>query len=689
MYFAYLLLLYYFSTERLLLVGRDKRSEVLGGLLPGDLIRDHGVDGRNNSINGASDLSSGVSLSESHRVVLDSVKVNSDTEGGSHLIVSGVSLTDGGRRVVDLGGNSGLSQLLGHLLGEGSELLLGRKRNNQNLGGGDSRGERQNTLGSGGILRSSPEAVLNQRVQDSADTERGLNDVGSVVSNVGGDGLLLDLEVGLVELGAGNFNTSNLGQDNLAGIKSLGKILKLALGSGLEPLLDGLGGLLEQRTELLLVVLADKLVLDQRSVQLLLNLQLDLGSSLVDGQIVGRSVSTADTLDPAVGGVQLSVPTVGGVMGHLVGHVLSESESVGVDTNLDQEQVDSSKEVTQSLVINETRVDGLTDSHLLDVGLTGGLDVLGQESQLDVSHLVESSVVLVKRVDVVLNLGHGELSDSQQTGSRRNLVSERLTDGGGGKGHLGVVAVQQLVEVEELTLGSLGSQEALELTGGANGSLEHEVELHGLLKRAAGDGVDNVVLLHDLAKLGAGKAVNLGKDGLKLLLDGVVELDGNNLLDLLLSLLGGLVLLDNLLLDASGLLVSLETGLEHLLDQMVGSEDLTGGKVSAHPVGKLVDVARGLEHLVGGQHGGVNLEHIVLEHKVISPRVDDPGLQSTSGRTVVVETGNSVVNLKRGGVKEPSLEDGIKSLSDELLLSGSGGHSRKSDGTSGERACVQ
>lgn len=664
-----------FDSFGLLLVGRVERSEVLGGLVPGNIVSGHNVDGGNDSVNRASNLSSGVSLSKSDRVVLDGVKVNSDTEGSSHLIVSGVSLTDRSGRVVNLGGESSLSQLLGHLLGERSQLLLRRKGNNEDLGGGHSRGERQNTLGSGGILGSSPEAVLNERVQDSANTERGLDDVGGVVTHVGGDGLLLNLDVRVVELGASNLNTGDLGKNNLAVVERLGKVLKLALGSGLEPLFNGLGSLLEQRAELLLVVLAHELVLNERLVELLLDLELDLGSGLVDRKIVGRSVSTADTLDPAVRGLELGIPTVSSVMGHLVGHVLSESESLGVDTNLDQEQVDSSNEVTESLVVDQSGLNGLADGKGLDVGLTGRLDVLGEESELDVLDLVESVVVLVEGIDKVLDLSHGELSDSQKARSGGNLVSERLADGGRGKGHLGVVAVKELVEVEELSLGSLGPKEALELSGGANGGLEHEVELHGLLKRSSGDGVDNLVLLHDLAKLGAGVAVNLGEDGLVLLLDVVVELDGHNLLHLLLSLLGGLVLLLGLLLDASGLLVALEPGLEHLLDQMVGSEDLARGQVSAHPVGKLVDVARGLEHLVGGQHGGVDLEHVVLEHKVVSPRVDNSGLEGASGRAVVVQTGNSVVDLKGGGVEESTLENSVKSLSVELLVCGSGGHS--------------
>lgn len=52
----------------------------------------------------------------------------------------------------------------------------------------------------------------------------------------------------------------------------------------------------------------------------------------------------------------------------------------------------------------------LTNSLLHNLGPTLALDTLGQKGENDVLDLVESSVTLVKRVNVVLNLSHGELS---------------------------------------------------------------------------------------------------------------------------------------------------------------------------------------------------------------------------------------------------------------------------------------
>lgn len=56
------------------------------------------------------------------------------------------------------------------------------------------------------------------------------------------------------------------------------------------------------------------------------------------------------------------------------------------------------------------RLDRLADGQLGDVGLAGGLDVLGQQAQLDVLDAFEPLVALVERVDKVLNLGHREFS---------------------------------------------------------------------------------------------------------------------------------------------------------------------------------------------------------------------------------------------------------------------------------------
>ena len=67
-------------------------------------------------------------------------------------------------------------------------------------------------------------------------------------------------------------------------------------------------------------------------------------------EIVCRPVGTADALHPTVGGEQLGVPAVAGVVRHLVGHVLAEAQALGVHADLQQEQLDAGNEVAQGLV---------------------------------------------------------------------------------------------------------------------------------------------------------------------------------------------------------------------------------------------------------------------------------------------------------------------------------------------------
>jgi len=58
----------------------------------------------------------------------------------------------------------------------------------------------------------------------------------------------------------------------------------------------------------------------------------------------------------------------------------------------------------------------------------------------------------------VLDLGHGELSNSEETLSRRDLVSERSTDLSGGEGDSTVVEFEESSKVDEVTLGGFGSE---------------------------------------------------------------------------------------------------------------------------------------------------------------------------------------------------------------------------------------
>ena len=274
------------------------------------------------------------------------------------------------------------------------------------------------------LSTTSPEAVLHQRVEDTANTERRLNDVGHKLAGVLNSLAELDGNRVLADLDLAVGNASNLKGDAAVVAQLLGKLLSLLLWCGHKSSLDSLGILLELRTKLLPLDIDLPLLDDKRGLTLLTHNQGSTGLLGVHAQIVGTSVGTANTLDPARAGEKLSVPAITSVVGHLVGHVLTETQLGHVDTNLLQELVNTGEEVTQSLVIHETFLNSLTNLDSSGFGLTRQLGITVEKDELNILNLVESVVLLAAlRVDEVLDLGHKELADSQQTGARGDLVT--------------------------------------------------------------------------------------------------------------------------------------------------------------------------------------------------------------------------------------------------------------------------
>ena len=274
------------------------------------------------------------------------------------------------------------------------------------------------------LSTTSPEAVLHQRVEDTTNTERRLNDVGHKLAGVLNSLAELDGNRVLADLDLAVGNTSNLEGDAAVVAQLLGKLLSLLLWCGQESSLDSLGILLELRTKLLPLDIDLPLLNDKRSLTLLTHNQGSTGLLGVHAQIVGTSVGTANTLDPARAGEKLSVPAITSVVGHLVGHVLTETQLGHVDTNLLQELVNTGEEVTQSLVIHETFLNSLANLDSSGFSLTRQLGITVEKDELNILNLVESVVLLAAlRVDEVLDLRHEEFTDSQQTGARGDLVT--------------------------------------------------------------------------------------------------------------------------------------------------------------------------------------------------------------------------------------------------------------------------
>ena len=321
--------------------------------------------------------------------------------------------------------------------------------------------------------------------------------------------------------------------------------------------------------------------------------------------------------------------------------------------------MNASQEVAEGLVVYQARLDSLADSHSPDRCLARQLGIAVEKDELDVLNIGESWVLLAAlRVDEVLDFSHQELADAKQTGSGRDLVAVRLANGSRGEGHVASVEVEQLGKVEELALGSLRSEVTRQVAAGTDGRLEHQVERNRRGGLDAGCRILKVVLLDQLAELLAAVVVDLGQDLLVLLDDRVVQLDGLLTLGLLFLLLGVLLLLHDGL--SARLFVALQARFEDILHKVVSPEDLAVLGVLAHPVGELVHVPAGLEHLVGGQDSAVDLEHVLLQDEMLPPGINNVRLQGATRWAVVVETGDATVDFEGGGIEQAPAQHGVE-----------------------------
>ena len=106
-------------------------------------------------------------------------------------------------------------------------------------------------------------------------------------------------------------------------------------------------------------------------------------------------------------------------------------------------------------------------------------------------------VIFVLRVDKVLNLGHCEFPDSQESRARGNLVSESKADLCGSKRHSPSVVLKEPMEIEEHALSCFRPQVTNQISTGANISFEHQVEGFGRTKLIPGLRVFYFMLLND------------------------------------------------------------------------------------------------------------------------------------------------------------------------------------------------
>lgn len=178
----------------------------------------------------------------------------------------------------------------------------------------------------------------------------------------------------------------------------------------------------------------------------------------MDRQVVRSPIGASDTLGPASGVLNLGVPAVRCVVGHLIRHVLPEAQALGINADLEQKELHPGEEVAQRLVGDDAFLNSLSNLHVRDLRATADLDVPIEQRKLSITHLIESLVILVFRIDVVLDFGHCELAHAKETCTGGDLIAEGLADVGRCERHAPVVELEQARKVQEVPLSGLWSQ---------------------------------------------------------------------------------------------------------------------------------------------------------------------------------------------------------------------------------------
>ena len=252
--------------------------------------------------------------------------------------------------------------------------------------------------------------------------------------------------------------------------------LLLLLGQVVKILTNWLGVLLEALTNLLLVDGNMDELDDLWLLELPRSDELNLGLISVSLEIEAGSVGVSSDLNPAVTGLNLSIPTVLSIMGHLVRSMLSKPDALWPDSHILEELVSTSHEVSDGLVTNGALSHSVAHGEVVDHRHVLLLVLGGEKWEAVSSNQVELVMSLVQRINEVLDLSHLELSHSEETLLWPNLISKSNTQLSTCKWHLAVVELNKSPEVEEDTLSGLRTEVTLQLTSWSNLTREHEVE---------------------------------------------------------------------------------------------------------------------------------------------------------------------------------------------------------------------
>ena len=559
--------------------------------------------------------------------------VDGDGERHAELVRARVSLPHGDRGGVQLGGDAVRAELARDDVGELVHARVVEQREDRALDGRDDGREPEHRLLL--VVLSHVEGVLEHAVHDAPDPERGLDHGGREVAPrdlLGFHGDLHHAGQNLHLAGGGGERRFTVGGDFRVQREC---ILRAQRGERVGHRLDVL---LERLAHVFFVGLHHEHLFRPGLGEALVCGELRAALGAVRLEVKRAAVGEADALYPPVRALDLGVPAVLRVVRHLVLQVLPEPQARGIDADLEQKQLRARDEVPQRLVGDDALGDGVARRHRERPLHRRQLRVAREQRELHVLDLPEARVLLVVGVHEMLNLRLRELAHAEQTLARRDLVAEGLADLRRRKGELAAVVVQQVAKVDEDALRGFRAHEPSLLAGRADLRGEHQVE-----------------------RVGRGEVV-LGLRRLEPKRDD-----------------GGAHLLRRELLEAREHVLELpaalgrEHGVRHdalevLLHQMVRAEAVLGDDVVDHEVREAVDVARRLQHHLGGHRRALHLQHLLVENEVLAPERLQVGLHRAPGRAVVVEPGDAAVNLERGDVEQPLLQCAAHLRTEVLLL---------------------
>ena len=177
-------------------------------------------------------------------------------------------------------------------------------------------------------------------------------------------------------------------------------------------------------------------------------------------------------------------------MRHLVGLVLPEPKPCRIDASPGQKEVCHHEVVCEKLVRDNCPVHSITHSQFddasvpavaLTVVLLTGSRVEPEDCVFDCG---EPGMAFITRIDKNLRLCLCEFAEPDYTLAWGNLVSICFSDLRNSKREFFSVEPKEPIEVDEHSLGSLGSKITCPLRARSDCGLEHQIEIEDLAKRS-------------------------------------------------------------------------------------------------------------------------------------------------------------------------------------------------------------